>query len=258
MHMDWADRPKAGQERNGGAAAGPAVLTTAAMRALEAAAIARGLVGGAELMERAGAGVVAAILAEWPPLAATPGRADILCGPGNNGGDGFVVARLLAARGWDVRVWHWGAGGPLPPAAEAMRARWLGLGPIHPLPRTSPGSGLAGHAPAPALGAGDLAVDALIGIGLARPATALAPLFRRWSPPGRAWHTVAIDVPTGIDADTGLPPPGADGRPPAPPCAFDADLTVTFHAPKPGHRAHGGAPPIGRVRVAGIGLPAGG
>ena len=71
------------------------LLTAAQMRSLEAAAIASGEVTGLELMERAGRGVVEAVFEEWPELRATSHRAVVLCWPGNNGGDGFVVARLL-------------------------------------------------------------------------------------------------------------------------------------------------------------------
>ncbi|WP_339641351.1 NAD(P)H-hydrate epimerase, partial [Jannaschia helgolandensis] len=70
------------------------LLTAAQMRAVEQAAIDAGEITGLQLMERAGQGAVAAIEARWPVLARAPGRAVILCGPGNNGGDGFVVARV--------------------------------------------------------------------------------------------------------------------------------------------------------------------
>ena len=80
------------------------LLTAAQMRAIEQAAIDSGEVTGLELMEGAGRGVVEAIF-EWrPELAASPGRAAVLCGPGNNGGDGFVLARLLHGQGWEVEV----------------------------------------------------------------------------------------------------------------------------------------------------------
>ena len=85
------------------------LLTAAQMRAIEQAAITRGEVTGLELMERAGRGVVEAIL-EWrPELATAPHKAVLLCGPGNNGGDGFVAARRLRDAGWPVRL----ACGPL-------------------------------------------------------------------------------------------------------------------------------------------------
>src|SRR3712207_4732480 len=81
-----------------------AILTAAEMRTLEQEAIAKGEVTGLELMERAGRGVVEAILEEWPEIEQGARRAVVLCGPGNNGGDGFVVARLLKERGWEVEV----------------------------------------------------------------------------------------------------------------------------------------------------------
>ncbi len=233
-------------------------VTTAQMRAIEAAAIAAGVATGLELMERAGAGVVAAILAEWPELAGHPGRAVVLCGPGNNGGDGFVVARLLHGRGWQVTLWLYGDPGRLPPDARANCDRWRELGALRHLPRPVVARWFFDYLPAAdGLGPGDLAVDALFGIGLARPATDVARLFQRYSPPDRRWRTVAVDVPSGIDADTGLPPTDPAGVP-APgliPPAFDADLTVTFHAAKRGHRAGAGRPPFGRVVVVDIGLP---
>ena len=86
-------RPRIGRFVNGDAMT--ELLTAAQMRAIEAAAIASGEVTGLELMERAGRGVVEAVFEEWPELQATAHRAVVLCGPGNNGGDGFVVARLL-------------------------------------------------------------------------------------------------------------------------------------------------------------------
>ena len=76
------------------------ILSSAQMRGIEQQAIASGAVTGLELMERAGAGVVAQIATVFPDLAAS--TALILCGPGNNGGDGFVIARLLRAQGWPI------------------------------------------------------------------------------------------------------------------------------------------------------------
>ncbi len=106
------------------------LLTAAQMRAIEQAAIAGGAVTGLELMERAGAGVVAAVMAEWPELATTSHRAVVLCGPGNNGGDGFVVARLLKQRGWEVEVFLYGDPEKLPPDARVNCERWVEAGTV--------------------------------------------------------------------------------------------------------------------------------
>ncbi len=243
------------QFENGSGHDADETLTSAQMRAIEAAAIASGIVTGLELMERAGAGVVAAILSMWPGLRSVPGRVHILCGPGNNGGDGFVVARLLAARGWKVGVWLYGDPARLPPDAQENRRRWRALGPVDLLPFPVVPRGFTDSLPPDRRpGAGALVVDALFGIGLTRPADGVSALFDVFSPPDRRWHTVAIDVPSGIDADTGLPPPPPPGPVPSGAASFDADLTVTFHAPKPGHRTGGGRPPFGRVVVVDIGL----
>ena len=90
--------------------------------------MAAGDVTGLELMERAGRGVVEAAFDEWPELAAAPYRALILCGPGNNGGDGFVIARLLSESGWDVETFLYGRPDALPPDARRNYERWDALG----------------------------------------------------------------------------------------------------------------------------------
>lgn len=189
------------------------MLTAGQMRSLEADCIGRGRVSGLTLMERAGQGVVEAILDLWPDFADVPGRAVVLCGPGNNGGDGYVVARLLAARGWDVGVFALGDPARLPPDARANHDLWAGIGPVDPL----------SAAPAAMAGA-DLVVDGLFGIGLARGLDPAVCAVLAAVP--EAACRVAIDLPSGRDTDTGAVL-GA--------CAFTADLAVTFHAPKPVH-----------------------
>ncbi|MEO1471546.1 MAG: NAD(P)H-hydrate epimerase, partial [Pseudomonadota bacterium] len=113
------------------------LLTAAQMRAIEQAAIDAGEVTGLALMERAGQGVVDAVLAWRPVLAEGAHRAVVLCGPGNNGGDGFVIARLLHARGWEVEVYLYGrdpaALDTLPPDAAENARRWRALGTVRPL-----------------------------------------------------------------------------------------------------------------------------
>jgi hydroxyethylthiazole kinase-like uncharacterized protein yjeF len=213
------------------------LLTAAQMRAVEAAAIASSKVTGLELMERAGQGVVAAILAEWPDLARAPHRAVVLCGPGNNGGDGFVVARLLKARGWDVVVYLDGDPARMPPDARTNFERWRQIGmvgsPDDPVPMGLPVS---------------LIVDALYGIGLARPM--ISGVLDRMSfgpreTGRRTGRIVSIDIPSGLDADSGRVL-GVSSR------AVEADLTVTFHRCKPGHVLEAGPWHCGRLAVVDI------
>jgi hydroxyethylthiazole kinase-like uncharacterized protein yjeF len=235
------------------------LLTAAQMRAIEQAAIASGQVTGLELMERAGRGVVEAVLAEWPDLAHTSGRALVLCGPGNNGGDGFVVARLLHQRGWAVEVFLYGDAERLPPDAKTNCARWSVLGQVRrmPAPKTEGGSmwplwdirgsdNRATRRVHPGL-----IVDALFGTGLTRPIDAdlglvLADLDAA-IPEGSALH-VAIDLPSGLCSDSGRVLGKCDHL------ASHADLTVTFHAPKLGHVLAEGPERCGKLCVVDIGL----
>lgn len=185
------------------------------MRAIEGAAIGSGRVSGETLMERAGAGVVDAIRA-WPEFA-DGGRVLVLCGPGNNGGDGYVVARLLAEDGWQVSVAGVGSVDGMPPDAALNRRRWQALGRVHDLNDGLP------EGPDP-----DVIVDALFGTGLARGIEGT--LARRLAEAeslalASGAHRVAVDLPSGIDTDTGRIL-GA---------ALPAHSTVTFHARKPAH-----------------------
>jgi hydroxyethylthiazole kinase-like uncharacterized protein yjeF len=196
------------------------ILTVAEMGAADRAAIEAGTPG-LELMERAGQAVADAVAQRFRPQPAV-----VLCGPGNNGGDGYVVARLLAQRGWPVEVRALGE--PTTPDAKAMSARWDGI--------TQPLNGTLG---------GELIIDALFGAGLSKPlsgpaANAAALLASR---PGTV---VAVDMPSGVPGDT--------GRPLGP--AVCAGLTVTFHARKPGHLLEPGRGLCGEVVVADIGLGA--
>src|SRR6056297_3072578 len=106
------------------------LLTAAEMRAIEKTAIESGEVTGLALMEQAGRGVVDAILEEWPEFANGPHRAVVLCGPGNNGGDGFVIARRLRDKGWSVEVFLFGDAGKLPPDARKNRDLWVAMGEV--------------------------------------------------------------------------------------------------------------------------------
>ncbi|MFC3180052.1 NAD(P)H-hydrate dehydratase [Cypionkella sinensis] len=211
------------------------VLTAAQMRAIEAAAIASGAVTGLELMERAGAGVVAAVLEEWPEMALTSQRAVVLCGPGNNGGDGFVVARLLAARGWAVEVYLYGDAGKLPPDARVNYERWCEVGEVKRFL-------MRGFWPPNA----EVVVDALFGIGLKRPIPAdTRAAFSYQQKTSGTERRVAIDMPSGLCSDSGRPL-GLSGK---------AALTVTFHRAKVGQFLASGPSMCGKIVVVDIGLP---
>jgi len=214
----------------------PALLTAAQMRAIETAAICGGSISGLELMERAGQGVVEALRAAWPDRTDGPRRAAVLAGPGNNGGDGYVVARLLAERGWHVSLFALGDPARLPPDAAANRARWQALGGAQPLEAFDP----AGDPP-------DLLVDALFGAGLARPVAgleALAGFTALAADDAVPTRIVAVDAPTGLCMDSGRPL----GR------ALFAHLTVSFHRYRTGHFLAEGPRHCGSLALADIGL----
>ncbi|MDP2086210.1 MAG: NAD(P)H-hydrate epimerase [Gemmobacter sp.] len=211
------------------------VLTSAQMRAIEQAAIGSGAVTGLELMERAGEGVVAAVLAEWPNLAEGGYRAAVLCGPGNNGGDGFVVARLLKARGWEVEVYLYGSPDRMPPDARANHDRWVALGNVFPSTAFDPRLRR------------DLFVDAIFGTGLTRKLDAEASRLVSQLDCARV---VAIDCPSGYCLDSGRAL--FDGVEPN----SAAELTVTFQFPKIGHFLADGPVAMGKLRLVDLGLGA--
>ena len=130
------------------------LLTPDEMAEVDRLAIEAGPFTGIDLMRRAGAAVAAEILERFPDAAA----AHVLCGPGNNGGDGYVVARLLAEAGMDVRVWAMTAPKP---GTDAALAAGECLVPAQPL---------GGFRAA----AGEMVVDALFGAGLSKAITGVA------------------------------------------------------------------------------------
>ena len=243
------------------------LLTSAQMRAIEQAAIASGSVTGLQLMERAGQGVVEAVMAEWPDLAKTTDKAVVLCGPGNNGGDGFVVARLLKQRGWEVEVFLYGDADKLPPDARTNYARWCEMGAVRDagfpeVPAVSferMWAAIKGHGFGGAETPAAVVIDAVFGTGLARPAHGIAGLFdlRSGCTPhiysgGARW--VAVDIASGLCADSGRTfPPKTAGS--CIPQALGADLTVTFHRSKLGHVLRDGPFYSGKCVVKDIGLP---
>ena len=194
------------------------LLTPAEMYRADALAVAAGTALLA-LMERAGRSVAEEIVRRYgarPTL--------VLCGPGNNGGDGFVVARILKGWGWPVRLALLGARDRLSGDAAAMAAAWKG--PVEQV-GTMEGAGLI--------------IDALFGAGLSKefPPELAAAISAAGCP------VVAVDVPSGLDGLTGRPR-GASVR---------ADVTVTFFRRKPGHVLMPGRELCGEVALADIGIP---
>ncbi|WP_134681186.1 NAD(P)H-hydrate dehydratase [Paracoccus ravus] len=207
------------------------VLTTRQMRAVEEAAISSAIETGASLMERAGRAAAEAIAAHWPDFAAQGRDALILCGSGNNGGDGYVIARHLANRGWPVRVLA--AGRPRTVEAEGAAELWRGKTvPLSEITRDS-GRGIG------------LCIDAFLGTGITRPlAQEIAGLLRGIASSG--CPLVAVDILSGICASSGR----VLGDVTLP----EAELTVTFHRPKLGHFLGDGGLLGGRLQVCDIGL----
>ena len=158
-----------------------ALLTPAEMARADRAAIAAG-VAGVTLMESAGRAVAETVMARWSPC-----RVVVLCGPGNNGGDGFVAARHLAAAGWPVRIGLLGARDKLAGDAAHHAASWREE--VAPLDAS-----LLDHA--------DLVIDAVFGAGLSRAVegearVAIDAMATRRLP------IIAVDVPSGVDGGTG-------------------------------------------------------
>ena len=202
-----------------------ALLDVDEMARADAAAIEAGT-SGAALMEAAGAAVAAQIRGRWAsrPVA-------ILCGPGNNGGDGFVVARLLSEAGWPVTVALLGDRDALKGDARLNADRWAGdVAPLEPN----------------VLNGADLVVDAIFGAGLARPPEGAARDVIEAINEGEA-PCVAVDMPSGVHGDTGA----VLGAAPK------ARVSVTFFRCKPGHVLLPGRDHAGEVVVADIGIPDG-
>ncbi|MFL5271273.1 MAG: NAD(P)H-hydrate dehydratase [Anaeromyxobacteraceae bacterium] len=210
------------------------LASAAEMRAIDRAAIETCGVPGLVLMERAGAAVAAAARA-----LVAPGREVVaVCGAGNNGGDGYVAARLLRAAGVAARAVALAPRAALRGDALAAREAAEAAG----VPISDAGPEAIGAAE------GDVVVDALLGTGLSRaPEGAYAAAIRRVEAlRARGARVVAVDVPSGLSADTGRPL-GACVR---------ADVTVTFAFQKRGLVLHPGPAYAGDVRVVDIGIPA--
>lgn len=201
---------------------------------------------GQRLMEHAGAAVGAAVKAiaeateRW-----RKGPVLVLCGPGNNGGDGFVAARYVARAGADV-IAVLVSDAAVPSTADATR-NWNRLDREPRVRRIHASTGLELNVLAKDVDRASVVVDALLGTGvhgeLRDPIRAAVQLILR----ARAAHVpiVAVDTPTAVDLTSGDPSDPV----------VQADLTVTFHRPKTGLVTRRGAALAGKVLVAPIGIP---
>jgi hydroxyethylthiazole kinase-like uncharacterized protein yjeF len=211
------------------------LVTGEAMARIDRHAIEGRGIPGLDLMERAGEGVVRAIEAAW---GARLGRfsVGIVCGKGNNGGDGFVVGRLLANR--DVPVVHYLLGSPDDVSGDAamnlQKVERMDL-PIRAVESVSDLGDLGSHG---------LLVDAIFGTGFSgAPRGVAAEVIERINAIGRP--VVAVDVPSGVSVNDG----SADG------VNIEACLTVTMALPKRGHLYHPGRERCGATCVVDIGIP---
>ena len=200
------------------------ILTPAAMGKVDAAAIGSGI-DGYSLMVTAGSAISACVLEYFPAAAGTL----VLCGPGNNGGDGYVAARLLKASGMPVRLFTLGDPAKLTGDAAKARDDWSGA--VETLAELS-------------CNENEVVVDALFGAGLDRPiegiaAEAMGQVLKSGLP------VVAADLPSGISGRTGQ----IEG------VALQAAHTVTFAAHKPGHFLYPGAQHCGQIHLVDIGIP---
>ncbi|MBY0429069.1 MAG: NAD(P)H-hydrate epimerase, partial [Alphaproteobacteria bacterium] len=181
------------------------------------------------LMERAGLAVAEQVMARYEKCPTV-----ILCGPGNNGGDGFVAARHLAAKGWPVRILLFGKLEELTPEAKVAASRWRGAVITASVPVVES---------AVQKGA-QLIIDALYGIGLRRPivgeAATLLQIINRSRLP-----IVSIDIPSGLNADTGQ----VFGQ------SAVADLTICFFRKKLAHVLMPGRMLCGEILLIDIGIP---
>jgi NAD(P)H-hydrate epimerase len=206
------------------------LLSAAQMRALDAHVIGDLGVPGPTLMERAGRAVADAVA---DLLGAAPGPVVILCGKGNNGGDGLVAARLLHAAHRVVRVVL-----PFPPEALSPDARVM-------FDRAA-GVPLSATIDDDALAAAAVVVDALLGTGVRGAAQGvIADLIDRTNRLRDGRGVLAVDLPSGVDTDTGQ----VAGP------AMRAAHTLTLAAPKPALVLHPAAALVGAWRVADIGFP---
>lgn len=205
------------------------LLTEQQMRDTEQRAIASGQVTGLSMMETAGRGVVDALLQSQPQFPEEGNSAVVLCGPGNNGGDGYVIARRLHQLGWKVTVFHYGNPDRLPTDAAENARLWAQIDRSQPLSNLIASDISGCH----------VVIDALFGTGLARPLG--TDIIEKLDLVAHHAKTiVAVDMPSGVSADSGQLlkniPAETSSAANAPDLSWpNVDHIVTFQRMKPGH-----------------------
>ena len=212
------------------------VISASLMRAIERKAIDSGHATESELMETAGKAVADEALRKWGGGEQSERCAVVFCGPGNNGGDGFVVARHLAWNGWRVDVFEIEGNRVQDSAAELARRAWLEKGAVRDIAEFDHG----------VIEEGSVFIDALFGTGLTRPISSA--VCRMLEIGFGTRRSIAVDIVSGVNADTGrvLSKSSFDPVP--------ASMTVTFQSAKQGHVLDSGGCLSGNVEVASIGL----
>ncbi|WP_306261178.1 NAD(P)H-hydrate dehydratase [Pararhizobium sp. IMCC21322] len=205
------------------------LLTEQQMRDTEQRAMASGHVTGLSMMETAGCGVVDALLQSHPQFGETGNSAAVLCGPGNNGGDGYVIARCLHQLGWKVTVFHYGNPDRLPTDAAENARLWAQLDSTHPLSDLT-AADVSGQ---------DVVIDALFGTGLTR-SLGTEIVTKLDMVAQHATTIIAVDMPSGVSADSGKMLKNVQAE--TPPAATGPQLSwpsvnhiITFQRMKPGH-----------------------
>ena len=212
-------------------------LTRDQVRRLDELAVSKYHIPSLLLMENAGRSAAAIIDRDFGPAAS----AFIVCGPGNNGGDGLVIARHLHNAGWNVQILLTAIADRFTPDA-ATNLAIVRISPIVLTEALDAASQATALANMPSDG---ILIDALLGTGFSGTLRLeTAELIERMNATRRR-AIVAIDVPSGLDCDNGRPCP----------VAVRADLTITFVAPKTGLLDRVAFPWVGRLTIADIGVP---
>lgn len=223
-------------------------LTTAEMREVDRLTTERYGIPGLQLMENAGKRVADAVCLRFGSAASQPTKICVLCGKGNNGGDGFVAARHLQTEKTQVKVYLFGRPEDLRGDAVANLHRWIAMGGKVVAIQDD----AAWTAAWPEISEGEVLLDAIFGTGFRGAATGVVAQaiddinrYSNWGRAARPALILAVDTPSGLPSDG----PAAEGP------VLNAHKTVTFTAPKIGQLSSPGSAAAGSIEVVNIGSP---